>query len=56
MYVSVESEKIQIDPKQLYHRLCVAGIGIIDLQTLFQDELRSYPSSLFGTTFYAIYS
>jgi hypothetical protein len=49
VYVSVDGEKIQIDPKQLYQRLLVAGIGTIDLQILFQYELCSYPSSLFDT-------
>ena len=49
VYVSVDGEKVQIDPKQLYQRLLVAGIGTIDVKTLFQYELSSYPSSLFDT-------
>ena len=47
VYVSVDGEKIEIDPQQLYQRLLVAGIGNFELQTLFQYELCSYPSSLF---------
>ena len=47
VYVSVEGEKIEIDPQQLYQRLLVAGIGSIDIETLFQYELCSYPTSLF---------
>jgi hypothetical protein len=49
VYVSVDGEKIEIDPQQLYKRLLVAGIGSIELTTLFQYELCSYPSSLFDT-------
>ena len=49
VYIAVDGEKIQIDPKQLYQRLLVAGIGSVYLQTLFQYELCSYPSSLFDT-------
>ena len=47
VYASVDGEKIDIDPGQLYQRLLVAGIGTIELTTLFQYELCSYPSSLF---------
>ena len=47
MYVSVDGEKIEMNPQQLYQRLLVAGIGTIDVQTLFQYELCSYPTSLF---------
>ena len=47
VYVTVDEEKIEIDPKHLYQRLLVAGIGNIELKTLFQYELCSYPSSLF---------
>ena len=47
IYASVDGEKIEIDPQQLYQRLLVAGIGTIELTTLFQYELCSYPSSLF---------
>ena len=49
VYVSLDGEKIEMDPKQLYQRLLVAGIGstIIDVETLFRYELCSYPTSLF---------
>lgn len=47
VYVSVDGEKIEVDPQQLYQRLLVAGIGSIEIQTLFQYELCSYPTSLF---------
>ena len=47
IYASVDGEKIEIDPQQMYQRLLVAGIGTIELTTLFQYELCSYPSSLF---------
>ena len=47
MYVSLDGEKIQMDAQQLYQRLLVAGIGTIDVTTLFQYELCSYPTSLF---------
>ena len=47
LYVSVDGERIEIDPHQLYQRLLVAGIGSIEPQTLFQYELCSYPTSLF---------
>ena len=46
LYVSIEGEKIEIAPQQLYQHLLVASMGNIDLQTLFQYELCSYPSSL----------
>jgi hypothetical protein len=46
--VTVEVEKINIDPKHMYQRL-VAGSGNTDSQTLFQYELCSYPPSLFDT-------
>ena len=46
-YVNVDGESIEMDPKQLYQRLLVAGIGTIDIQTLFKYELCSYPTSLF---------
>lgn len=36
-----------MDAQQLYQRLLVAGIGTIDVTTLFQYELCSYPTSLF---------
>ncbi len=47
VYVSVDGEKVEMDPKHLYQRLLVAGIGTVDVQTLFQYELSSYPTSLF---------
>ena len=47
VYVAFDGEKIEIDPQQLYQRLRVAGVGTIDIQTLFQYELCSYPTSLF---------
>lgn len=49
VYVSLDGEKIEIDPQQLYQRLLVAGIGSIELKTLFQYELCSYPTSLFDS-------
>lgn len=49
VYVSTRGKKIEIEPKQLYQRLLVAGIGNIELKTLFQYELCSYPSSLFNS-------
>ncbi len=39
VYVTVGNEKIEFDPQQLYQRLLVAGIGTIDLSTLFKYEL-----------------
>lgn len=47
LYVSVENEKIEINPQQLYQRLLVAGIESVELNTLFQYELSAYPTSLF---------
>jgi hypothetical protein len=52
LYVTVEGEKINIDPKHLYQRLVVAGSGNTDSQTLFQYELCSYPPSLFDTNLF----
>ena len=49
LYVSVDGEKMEIDPKHLYQRLLVAGIGNTDPEVLFQYELCSYPSSLCDT-------
>ena len=46
-YVSVDGAKVEIDQKQLYQQLLVAGIGFIECQTLFQYELFSYPTFLF---------
>ncbi len=50
MYVSLDGAKIEINPQQLYQRLLVAGIDSIDLLTLFQYELCSYPTALFDKT------
>ena len=36
VYVHVDGERVEMDPKHLYQRLSVAGIGNIDIQTLFQ--------------------
>ena len=36
LYVSVDGEKMEIDPKHLYQRLLVAGIGNTDPEVLFQ--------------------
>ena len=47
MYVTIDGEKIDIDPLQLYQRLLVAGMGTIEIHELFMYELCSYPSSLF---------
>ena len=49
LYVTVEGEKINIDPKHLYQRLVIAGSGNTDPQMLFHYELCSYPPSLFDT-------
>ena len=47
VYVAFDGEQIENDPQQFYQRLLVAGVGTIDIQTLFQYELCSYPISLF---------
>ena len=41
--MAVDDKKNEIEPLQ---RLLVAGISIIELSTLFQYDLCSYPSSL----------
>jgi hypothetical protein len=47
VYVSCDGKKIETDTQQLYQRLLVAGIGTIDVSTLFQYELCSYRTSVF---------
>ena len=49
-YITVERENLEIDPKQLFQRLVVAGIGTVDTQTLFTYELSSYPTALFDSS------
>jgi len=49
LYVTVDEEKVEIDPKVLYQRLLVAGNGTVEPDILFQYELCSYPTSLFDT-------
>ena len=49
-YITVEGERLEIDPKQLFQRLVVAGKETIDTQILFTYELSSYPSSLFDSS------
>jgi len=39
--------KTELDAQQFYQHLLVAGIVTIDVLTLFQYELCSYPTSLF---------
>ena len=46
-YVTIEGEKIQIDPKLLFQRLVMVGMASDDFNTLFDYELCSYPPSLF---------
>ena len=46
VYVAVDDQKIEILPQHFYQRLLVAGICSIELSTLFQYELCSYPSSI----------
>ena len=41
------SKNNKIEPQQLYQRLLATGIGSIELSTLFQYDLCSYPLSLF---------
>jgi hypothetical protein len=52
LYVSIDGEKIEIDPQLLYQRLLVTCIGSVEIQTLFPYELCSYPSSLFDTNLF----
>ena len=47
LYVSVQDERIETDPHQLYQQLLVAGMGSTDLSNLLQYELCSFPPSLF---------
>lgn len=49
-YIAIEGERLQIDPKQLFQRLVVAGTGTIDPITLFSYELAAYPTALFDNS------
>ena len=49
-YVSVEGDKVEIDPKHLYQRMLIAGLGNMEPKEMFQYELCSYPSSLFESS------
>lgn len=49
-YIAVEGEHLEIDPKQLFQRLVVAGMGTLDIETLFTYELSAYPTALFDTS------
>ena len=49
-YITVEGERLEIDPKQLFQRLVVAGKETVDTQILFTYELSSYPTSLFDSS------
>lgn len=46
-YIAVEGECLEIDPKQLFQRLLVAGTGTVDTESLFTYELSAYPTALF---------
>ena len=48
-YLTVEGEQLEIDPKQLFQRLLVAGAGTVDIVTLSTYELSSYPAVLFDS-------
>ena len=43
-------ERIEIDPKHLYQRLFIMGVGEIPLVDLLQYELCSFPASLLTTS------
>ena len=49
-YITVDGERLEIDPRQLFQRLVVAGTGTVDTQSLFTYELSSYPTALFDTS------
>ena len=49
-YITVEGERLEIDPKQLFQRLVVAGKDTVDTHILFTSELLSYPTSLFDSS------
>ena len=49
-YIAVEGERLEIDPKQLFQCLVVAGTSTINMQSLFSYELSSYPTALFDTS------
>ena len=40
-YVSVEGDKVEIDPKHLYQRMLIAGLGNTEPKEMFQYELCS---------------
>ena len=46
LHVLIDGEKVEIDPKKLYQRLLVVGVGT-DVEQLLKYELCSYPTSLF---------
>ena len=50
-YVAVDGETIEINPKQLYQQLLIAGIGTYDTKSLLQYKLCSSPLSLFDSKF-----
>ena len=49
-YIAVEGECLEIDPKQLFQLLVVAGMGTLDTETLFTYELSAYLTALFDTS------
>ena len=49
-YITVEGERLDIDPKKLFQRLVVAGKETVATQILFTYELSSYPTSLFDAS------
>ena len=54
LHITLDEEKLQIDPKQLLlRRLIVVGNGTVDLHALFQYELCSYPTYFLWETVYA---
>ena len=48
-YITVEGERLEIDPKHLFQSPVVAGEETVDTQILFTYELSSYPTSLFDS-------
>lgn len=49
-YIAIQGERLEIDPKQLFQRLVVAGTGTVDTKTLFTYELSAYPTALFDNS------
>ena len=49
-YIAIEGERLEIDLKQLFQRLVVAGTGTVDTKTLFTYELSAYPTALFDNS------